>query len=95
MHSVSPIFPVESTGSENMGNPAKIPIIDLTEISLTRPNPEPSSFEKVSTDLAEALSSWGFAYLSNHGISRSTVNDSFRESRKFFSLDSSVKTKYS
>ena len=45
-----------------------IPVIDISSISLDKGNLKSEQFSEVSYHLAQALSTWGFAYLKNHGI---------------------------
>ena len=51
-----------------------IPVIDISSISLNKENLKCEQFSEVSYHLAQALSTWGFAYLKNHGIPKQTVS---------------------
>ena len=71
-----------------------IPLIDISCISLQNVDVAYKNYETIGTKLCEALSSCGFAYLSNHGIPERTVKECLNESEKFFKLPSDVKMKY-
>ena len=71
-----------------------IPLIDISCISLQNVDVAYKNYEAIGTKLCEALSSCGFAYLSNHGIPERTVKECVNESEKFFKLPSGVKMKY-
>ena len=82
-----------STEKESM-NGVAIPVIDISGISLKNVDPAYKNYEDLGKRLCEALSTCGFAYLSNHGIPEKTVNECKAESEKFFQLPSDVKLKY-
>ena len=71
-----------------------IPLIDISSISLQNVDVAYKNYEIIGIKLCEALSSCGFAYLSNHGIPERTVKECVNESEKFFKLPSDVKMKY-
>ena len=71
-----------------------IPLIDISCISLQNVDVAYKNYETIGAKLCEALSSCGFAYLSNHGIPERTVKECENESEKFFKLPSDVKMKY-
>lgn len=68
-----------------------IPLIDVSAISLDQNQPSKEGWQKVSKDLATALSHFGFAYLTNHGISNDCINHCFTQSKSFFDLPQDVK----
>lgn len=72
-----------------------IPVIDISEIGLTLESPSVEGYKKVSKSLATALSTWGFAYIANHGVDSKIVSTCFKESAKFFELAPVIKQKYS
>ena len=71
-----------------------ISVIDISPISLAIPNPKIEDFQKVSLNLADALSTKGFAYLTNHGIPETTIKHCFKQSENFFKLSQMVKDKF-
>ena len=71
-----------------------IPVIDISCISLKNVDPAYRNYEELGTRLCKALSTCGFAYLSNHGIPERTVSECKAVSEKFFNLPSDVKLKY-
>ena len=71
-----------------------VPLIDLSCISLQHVDVAYKHYEELGKRLCKALSSYGFAYLSNHGIPEKTVNECVAEAQTFFNLPSDVKLKY-
>lgn len=57
-----------------------IPVIDLAPLL------DGNDRQKVAKDIRWALSNVGFIYVKNHGISQSTIDDAFAQSRRFFDL---------
>ena len=72
----------------------KIPIIDVSPISLKKATPSTENYEKVAKSLCEALSTWGFAYLANHGIEQNDINSCFENSHDFFELPQKMKDSF-
>lgn len=74
----------------------RIPIVDFTEVAVTLDDNEiPSaSLQSCAEQIVEALSGIGFVYVRNHGIPKEQVQEAFRLSKEFFSLDSEVKRSY-
>ena len=75
-------------------NNTKIPLLDISCISLQHVDVAYKNYEELGTRLCDALSTCGFAYLSNHGIPERTINECVAESEKFFDLPLDVKLKY-
>ena len=71
-----------------------IPVIDISCISLQHVDVGYKHYEQVGVRLCEALSSCGFAYLSNHGIPECIINQCMQQSEKFFNLPLDVKLEY-
>ena len=72
----------------------KIPVIDVSPIALTTLTPTATDYQQVAASLAQALSTWGFAYLTHHGIHQNTINACFKQSKNFFKLPQQVKDKF-
>ena len=72
-----------------------IPVIDISSISLDKENLKSEQFSEVSYHLAQALSTWGFAYLKNHGIPKQAIKSCFQQSKEFFALPQNLKDNYS
>ncbi|XP_070532476.1 uncharacterized protein [Ptychodera flava] len=70
------------------------PIIDFSAYSLQRNSPDSETFTNLIDSVRNSVSSNGFLYLSNHGISKEEVDKVFSESRKFFELPKDIKAKY-
>ena len=49
---------------------------------------------QVADKLANTFIKWGFAYLVNHGVNETLINDSFAQSRQFFVQDIERKSKF-
>jgi len=71
-----------------------IPVIDVSRIALTSSRPTAGDYQQVAASLAQALSTWGFAYLTHHGIRQNTINACFKQSKNFFKLPQQVKDKF-
>ena len=63
-----------------------IPVIDISCISLTNVDVGNKRFKAAGEKLSNALSTWGFAYLSGHGIPEIVVRECMEEAKKFFGL---------
>ena len=72
----------------------QIPVIDVSRIALTISSPEVDDYQQVASNLAQALSTWGFAYLTNHGVDQNTVKNCFNQSRHFFKLPQHIKDNF-
>ena len=73
----------------------RIPVIDISPIALTNLKPAHHQFNIVATDLAQALSTCGFAYLKHHGVQEKTISQCFQQSKNFFALPQNIKNQYS
>jgi len=73
----------------------RIPVIDISPIALTNLKPAHHQFNIVATDLAQALSTCGFAYLKHHGVEEKTISQCFQQSKNFFALPQNTKNQYS
>ncbi len=71
-----------------------IPVIDVSPIALKHLKPTLDDYQQVAFSLSQALSTWGFAYLTNHGVSQSTVHACFKQSTNFFNLPQNDKDKF-
>ena len=71
-----------------------IPIIDCSDIALSNVDVPSQKYEKVGREFCHALSTWGFAYLKNHGIPWNLVDNCVGEAKKFFEIDLETKLKY-
>ena len=71
-----------------------IPVIDISCISLQHVDVAYKHYEELGTRLCTALATYGFAYLSNHGIPAKTINECVEQSENFFNLPLDVKLKY-
>lgn len=69
-------------------------MIDVSRIALTISSPEVDDYQQVASNLAQALSTWGFAYLTNHGVDQNTVKNCFNQSRNFFKLPQHIKDNF-
>ena len=76
------------------GEQQQIPVIDASKISLANVDVSAQHYDAVGKEFCAALSTWGFAYIKNHGIPWRLVDDCVRHSRKFFEKDTEIKTKY-
>jgi isopenicillin N synthase-like dioxygenase len=72
-----------------------IPVINVSSISLENKNVNDEDLQKVGLALSSALATWGFAYLSNHGVQENTVENCFKQSQQFFALPQNIKEKHS
>jgi len=72
----------------------RIPVIDVSPIGLTSISPTFDDYQQVSSSLAQALSTWGFAYLTNHGLNPTTITSCFSQSEAFFKLPQTIKDKF-
>ena len=71
-----------------------IPIIDLDKIALDNVDVSEKHYDEVGREFCRALSTWGFAYLKNHGIPWSMVDNCVGQAKKFFERDQETKLKY-
>jgi len=71
-----------------------IPVIDVSPIALTISSPQVDDYQQVASNLAKALSTWGFAYLTNHGVDQNTVKNCFNQSKNFFKLPQHIKDNF-
>ncbi|XP_070532482.1 uncharacterized protein [Ptychodera flava] len=76
------------------GRDRTFPIIDFSAYSLQRTSPDRETFTNLIDSVRNSLSSDGFLYLSNHGISKEEVDKAFSQALKFFKLTKDVKAKY-
>jgi isopenicillin N synthase-like dioxygenase len=75
--------------------PPGIPIVDLSPILGPFPTISDKDYEQVVTSLGNAMSGIGFAYIINHGINMSDVENVYSVSRSFFlNLSPSQKAVY-
>ncbi|XP_072165145.1 uncharacterized protein [Diadema setosum] len=70
-----------------------VPVVDFSAYSLDRDSPDPECIHHLVDDVFTALTTIGFMYLKNHGISQEKVNDVFKYSGQLFSLPNDVKLK--
>lgn len=63
-----------------------IPMVDASEISLIHVDVGYKKYRDVGARLGEALRTWGFAYVSNHGIPASIVEGCAEAWGGFFEL---------
>ena len=71
-----------------------IPIIDASKISLSNVDVSAKHFASFGKEFCEALSTWGFAYIKNHGIPLELVDNCVHHSKSFFEQDPEIKLKY-
>ncbi|XP_071114329.1 uncharacterized protein [Haliotis cracherodii] len=72
----------------------KVPVIDFAAYRLQISDPESvsdSDLETLADSFYNALSTVGFCYIKNHGLSQDKVDDFFRVSKTFFSEPRDVK----
>jgi len=72
-----------------------IPVIDVSKIALDNVDVCDQFYDVVGKEFCAALSTWGFAYLKNHGIPWSLVDDCVKQAKLFFEKDTKTKLKYS
>src|SRR5690606_39738373 len=65
---------------------ARIPTFDITRYDTDR--------EAFVAELGAAYREWGFAGISNHGISPELIDNAYAAFKKFFALPEEVKKKY-
>ncbi|XP_071493631.1 uncharacterized protein [Diadema antillarum] len=70
-----------------------VPVVDFSAYSLEKYSPDPERIHRLVDDVFTALTTIGFMYLKNHGISQEKVNDVFKYSGQLFSLPNDVKLK--
>lgn len=72
---------------------AFLPIVDLTELTKkARENEE--TFAKKALEIGKGLSTFGFLYITGHGIDNDLIKDSFRVSRDFLSTSNDTHKRY-
>ncbi|XP_071502179.1 uncharacterized protein [Diadema antillarum] len=71
-----------------------VPVIDFTAYSLERDSPDPERIQRLVDDVHTALTTIGFMYLKNFGISQQKIKDAFSYSKKFFVLTVKEKLQY-
>ena len=71
-----------------------IPIIDLSKIALDNVDVSDQHYDEVGAEFCHALSTWGFAYLKNHGIPWDLVDNCVAQAKKFFERSQETKLKY-
>ncbi|XP_070532481.1 uncharacterized protein [Ptychodera flava] len=76
------------------GCDSTFPVVDFSAYSLQRTSPDSEIFKDLVDSVSNALSSDGFLYLSNHGISKEEISKAFSQAKKFFGLPKDVKAKY-
>ncbi|XP_046549417.1 2-oxoglutarate-dependent dioxygenase htyE-like [Haliotis rubra] len=72
----------------------EVPVIDFAAYRLQITDPESvpdSDLKTVADSFYEALSTVGFCYIKNHGLSQDKIDDYFRVSKTFFSQPRDVK----
>ncbi|PPQ77401.1 hypothetical protein CVT25_010983 [Psilocybe cyanescens] len=79
-----------SSGISRSNPQFRIPIIDFTKI---RNSSSPEEKKKTAEEIVSAFKESGFVYLSNHGITSSEVESTFKRSAQFFALPSDDKRK--
>ncbi|KAK3210347.1 hypothetical protein GRF29_44g2471131 [Pseudopithomyces chartarum] len=72
-------------------NPTSLPIIDISPY--LSPTSTPSSRAQVSTALSHACTTYGFFYLTGHGIPQATLSEVLSLARAFFALPLAQKNK--
>ena len=87
-------IPYEIQNQADFNKNNSIPLLDISCISLQHVDIAYKNYEELGKKLCEALSTYGFAYLQNHGIPERTVEECKAESKKFFDLTDEIKTKY-
>jgi isopenicillin N synthase-like dioxygenase len=68
-----------------------IPVINFSKLSSLDGYERTKEAEEVGRELYEALSTIGFAYISNHGIEQDIIDKAFTAAGNFFALPESVK----
>ncbi|GAC98041.1 hypothetical protein PHSY_005629 [Pseudozyma hubeiensis SY62] len=83
--SVQPSFPCRRHLATQSTTPDfVIPVIDFS--AFVRADATDADRARTSHELTQAFKSSGFAYLSNHGITREQIDDTFAKSAEFFKL---------
>ena len=73
---------------------SSIPVIDLSKIALDNVDVSDQHYDEVGARFCEALATWGFAYLENHGIPWELVDNCVGQARRFFERGHETKLKY-
>lgn len=68
-----------------------IPVIDFSSFKSTDQIKNPDAVRKLATELCEALSTVGFAYIANSGITENEIAQAQKVSEEFFSLPADTK----
>lgn len=74
----------------------RIAVVDMGDLAVGKEEEaaSPAEWQRLAHSLHDALSTIGFVYLSNHGITDALMNDCLDAAAAFFSLDEQTKMKY-
>ena len=70
-----------------------ISIVDISKISLNKPDPTVDDYKEVSLQIKKCFEEIGFMYISHHGIDQEVITEAMKASMDFFKLEESVKNK--